>query len=354
VPVGFTVEEVARTQDAPRFMALDRDGSLVYASQLPGTVVRLRDRDRDGFYETQQTVADNLPYAHSVIFLDGVLYAAGQSRVVRLSEFDDDGRANYVETVIADIPDGARDLYGHRTRTLLPGPDGMLYMSVGSACDACEDGSPLRAAVLRTSFANLSRTIRADEMEVFASGLRNTVGMDFRPGTDELWGMDMGRNNLGLDLPPEEFNLILQGRHYGWPYCFGNRQPDPELNHADFCATTEPPRYLFPAHWAPLGVAFYESNAANAFPARYHHNALIAFHGSARDQTGDIRSGYSVVHTLFDNEGQPVAHEDLLRGFVIDNEPWGRPAGLLVAPDGSLLVSDDHGGRIFRVRYVGE
>jgi glucose/arabinose dehydrogenase len=350
VPVGFTVEEIASTPHAPRFMALDSDGSLIYATQVPGSVVRLRDRDSDGYYETQQTIADNLPYAHSVAFINGNLYAAAESRVVRLSQFDTNGRARYVETVIEDIPAGARDLYGHRTRTLLEGPDDMLYLSVGSSCDVCENESPYRAAVLRTSIASLSQPVQASQMEVFASGLRNTVGMAFHPDTGELWGMDMGRNNLGPGLPPEELNQIKPYHHYGWPYCFGYRQPDPELGNAAFCERTEPPRYTFPAHWAPLGITFY---AGAQFPERYQGNALIAFHGSADDQTSE-RRGYRVTHLRF-KDGEPETHEDLLRGFIdSNNQPWARPAGLLVAPDGSLLVSDDHGGRIFRVRYVGD
>jgi glucose/arabinose dehydrogenase len=257
-----------------------------------------------------------------------------------------------VQTVIANIPDGARDLYGHRTRTLLPGPDGYAYLSVGSPCDVCEDVIPQRAAVLRTPIENLSAGLDAAEMEVFASGLRNTVGLDFHPDTGALWGMDMGRNNLGDDLPPEELNLIERGKNYGWPYCFGNQQPDPQFNDPARCQNTTPPRVTFPAHWAPLGVAFYDRES---FPASYRGDALIAFHGSAADQT-DERLGYRVTRVRFDEAGQPQDYEDLLRGFIVPetNEPWARPAGVLVAPDGSVLISDDFGGRIFRVRYTGD
>ncbi|GIV98343.1 MAG: hypothetical protein KatS3mg057_3000 [Herpetosiphonaceae bacterium] len=342
VPEGFTVEEVASGLTTPRFMALDSDGSLVYGSHTTGTVVRLRDGDGDGRYEGKQTIAGGLSFVHSVAFVDGQLYAASEYQVVRLSDFGPDGQARRVDVIVDNLPQGSRDLYGHRTRTILQGPDGKLYISVGSSCDVCEETTPLRAAVLRVN-------PDGSGLEVFASGLRNTVGLAFRPFTSELWGVDMGRNNLGPDLPPEELNLIQQGRHYGWPYCYGDRQPNPEYNDPARCAGSEAPRYLFPAHWAPLGIAFYDQVA---FPATYQGDALIAFHGSAPDQMSD-RTGYNVVRVRFKN-GQPVAHEDLLRGFVAgDGSVWGRPAGVLVAPDGSVLVSDDYGGRIFRIRYVG-
>lgn len=342
VPVGFTIEEVASGLTRPRFMALDGDGSLVYASDGASEVVRLRDTDGDGRYETKQVIAGGLPYVHSVAFVNGQLLAAAETQVVRLGDFGLDGAARSVQVLIDNLPGGAQDLYGHRTRTLLQGPDGKLYLGVGSSCDVCEESTPLRAAVLRAN-------VDGSALEVFAGGLRNTVGLAFRPFTTELWGMDMGRNNLGPDLPPEELNLIQQGKNYGWPYCYGDRVPNPEFNDPARCAATEGPRYTFPAHWAPLGVAFYDQAA---FPASYQGDALLAFHGSAADQTRGARSGYNVVRMRFKN-GRPIAHEDLLRGFVIGNDAWGRPAGLLVAPDGSLLVSDDFSGRIFRIRYTG-
>jgi glucose/arabinose dehydrogenase len=342
VPRGFTVEEVASGLQSPRFMALDSDGSLVYGSHTTSEVVRLRDNNGDGNYETKQVVAGGLSYVHSVAFVNGQLYAAAEDRIVRLSDFAANGAARRVETVIDGLPGGETGLYGHRTRTLIVGPDGALYISVGSSCDVCEEESPLRAAVLR---ANAD----GSQLSVFASGLRNSVGIAFRLGTNELWGVDMGRNNIGDGIPPEELNQISQGKNYGWPYCYGDRQANPEYNDAARCASTEPPRMEFPAHWAPLGLAFYDQYG---FPASYQGDALIAFHGSASDQTGGTRVGYSVVRVRFKN-GQPSYYQDLLRGFIIGDDAWGRPAGLLVLPDGSVLVSDDFSGRIFRISYVG-
>ncbi|GAC1317472.1 MAG: sorbosone dehydrogenase family protein [Chloroflexota bacterium] len=344
VPPGFTVEEVARGLTSPRFMALDDDGSLVIAEHTEGKVVRLRDTRGNGTFDFQQEVARDLTYVHSVVFMDGQLFAAAEDRVVTLSDFTPDGRAGTVRAVVDNLPSGARDLYGHRTRTLLPGPDGKMYLSIGSACDVCEDNDPLRARVVRMN-------PDGSEPEVFATGLRNSVGIAFRPeaADPELWGVDMGRNNLGASLPPDELNLIQQGLDYGWPYCYGEGQPNPEFGDAERCATTEPPRMELPAHWSPLGIVFYEGSM---FPADYVGDALIAFHGSAPDQTGDVEVGYRVVRVHFE-DGQPVWMQDLLRGFQIGAGHWARPVGLVVATDGSVLVSDDWSGRIFRIRYTG-
>jgi glucose/arabinose dehydrogenase len=188
-------------------------------------------------------------------------------------------------------------------------------------------------------------------MELVATGLRNSVGIAFRPQTNppELWGNDMGRNNIGPDIPPDELNLIQPGLDYGWPYCYGDRQPNPEFNDADRCAATEPPRMSYPPHWSPLGIVFYDGAS---FPAEYRGDALVAFHGSAIDQTGDVRGGYNVVRIHFE-AGQPVWRQELLRGFIQGSGAWARPVGLVVAPDGSVLVSDDYSGRIFRIRYTG-
>jgi glucose/arabinose dehydrogenase len=341
VPAGFTVDEVASGLTRPRFMALDGDGSLLYGSDGRSEVVRLRDGDGDGFFETKQVVAGGLPYVHSVAFVNGELYAAAESAIVALGDFDPDGRARSVRTVLGNLPVGANDLYGHRTRTIALGADGKLYISVGSSCDVCQENTPLRAALLR---ANADGT----GLEVFATGLRNTVGFAFEPGTGQIWGADMGRNNQGDEQPPEEFNRITQGADYGWPRCTGYDVVSPEFGDADACTRQTPPALTFPAHWAPLGVTFYDSYG---FPARYVGDAFVAFHGSGEDQTSE-RVGYRVSRVRFHN-GVPVGYEDLVRGWVADGEVWGRPAGLLVTPDGSLLISDDFGGRIFRLRYVG-
>ena len=270
-------------------MALDSDGSLVVTEHTAGKVVRLRDSNATGNFDVQQDVASDLTYVSSVVYINGRLYAAAEDRVVVLSDFAPNGKANLVQTIVEHLPAGARDLYGHRTRTLLPGGDGKLYLSIGSACDSCVDDNPLRATVARMD-------PDGSNLEVFATGLRNSVGIGFRPGADpsELWGADMGRNNLGADLPPDKLNLIQQGLDYGWPYCMGDGQPGPQLGDPDRCSAAERPRFLFPSHWAPLGLVFY---AGGMFPSDYQGDALVAFHGSGEDQT-DTPEGYRVSRVI--------------------------------------------------------
>jgi glucose/arabinose dehydrogenase len=341
VPAGFTIDEVAAGLKSPRFMAVDpADGSLVYGSITTSEVVRLRDNNGDGRYDQAQTVAGGLAAVHSVAFIDGQLYAAAEDRVVRLSNFDASGTAQQVDQIAA-LPSGATDLYGHRTRTIAQGPDGKLYVSVGSSCDVCVEDTPLRAAVLRMN-------VDGSGQEVFAPGLRNTVGFAWRPFTSELWGADMGRNNLGQDVVHDELNKLEQGRSYGWPFCYDDRVPNPEFNDAGKCANTTSPALFFPPHWAPLGLVFYDKLG---FPPSYQGDALVAFHGTARDQVQAL-SGYSVARIRFKN-GQPTGFEDIVRGWNANGDVWGRPAGLLVLADGSVLISDDTGGRIFRLRYIG-
>jgi glucose/arabinose dehydrogenase len=342
VPAGFAIDEVASGIPAPRFMAIDpADGSLVYGSSTTSQVVRLRDTDGDGRYVQTQFVGGGLAAVHSVAFVNGQLLAAAEDRLVRLSNFDASGTAQQVDQLLA-LPGGATDLYGHRTRTLAQAPDGKLYLSVGSSCDVCIEDTPQRAAILR---------LNADGsgVEIFASGLRNTVGFDWRPFSGELWGADMGRNNLGAGTVSDELNLLEQGRDYGWPYCYDDRVPNPEFNDAARCAATAPPVFKFPPHWAPLGTLFYN---LTQFPASYQGDLLVAFHGTAPDQVSTL-AGYNVARVRF-KRGRPAAMEDLVRGWNASGDVWGRPAGLLLAPDGSLLISDDFGGRIFRLRFVGE
>ena len=263
-----------------------------------------------------------------------------EDRLVRLGNFDANGAARQVDTIVP-LPSGAKDLYGHRTRTVAVGPDGKLYVSVGSSCDVCVEDTPLRAAILRMN-------PDGSGLEVFASGLRNTVGFDWRPGTRELWGADMGRNNLGQDKVADELDRIEQGKSYGWPYCYDDNVPNPEFNDPAKCATTLTPALKFPPHWAPLGFTFVNTPA---WPPSYQGDALVAFHGTAKDQVQRL-GGYLVARVRFKN-GQPVGIEDLVRGWNAGGDVWGRPAGLLFLPDGSLLISDDNGGRIFRLRYTG-
>ncbi|CAA9370027.1 MAG: L-sorbosone dehydrogenase, partial [uncultured Chloroflexia bacterium] len=218
-------------------------------------------------------------------------------------------------------------------------PDGDLYLSIGSSCDVCVENDPRRATVMRYNADGTNGSI-------FARGLRNSVGIAFRPGTEELWGVDNGRNLLGDNEPVEELNHLQQGRDYGWPYCHGDRKPNPEFNDTERCKGTEPPAWSMAPHIAPLGLAFY---SGLQLPPSYQGDAIVGVHGSSELAQPQ---GYNVVRIHFEN-GRPVRQEDLVRGWLVNGKWWGRPVGVLVANDGSIIISDDESGRLYRLRYTG-
>jgi glucose/arabinose dehydrogenase len=227
------------------------------------------------------------------------------------------------------------------------GPDGRFYVTVGSTCNDCAERDERNATMMRgeADGRNLS---------IFARGLRNTIGFDWHPVTGELWGMDHGSDWRGDEQPPEELNRLVAGAHYGWPFCWGDRQVDrmtahepPGTTKAAFCPGTVGPALTLAAHSAPLGMLFYRGSQ---FPAAYQGDAFVALHGS---WNRNPVSGYKVVRIRFAN-GQPQGVEDFLTGFLAPSgdAQIGRPCGLAQEADGSLLVGDDTNGVIYRVQYV--
>lgn len=339
IPAGFDIELMAENLRRPRFMAQSADGTLYVAEQDAGEVTRWRDTDNNGSLEKQPTFAADLPIVSSLAFTPNGLVAATETQLVLLRA-EADGIAQ--KQVLAELPSGSKDLYGHRTRTATLGPDNKLYVSIGSSCDLCIEDDPLRATITRY---NLDGT----QPQVVARGLRNSVGIAFRPGTSELWGVDNGRNGLGDAQPPEELNKIVQGGDYGWPYCHGDRVPSPEFDDAGRCAGTLPPAWTMQAHTAPLGLAFYDGLQ---FPPSYQGDAIVARHGTAGSEVSRL-AGYDVLRIRF-KDGRPVAQETLISGWLVNNNWWGRPVGVLVDRDGSLILSDDGAGRLYRLRYTGQ
>jgi glucose/arabinose dehydrogenase len=331
VPAGFAVTVYAEGVRGARFMALGPGGVPYLSLTRPGRVVMLPDADGDGRADSVITVAEGLNLPHGLAFRGDTLYVAQTDRVVRLVP----GTAA-PQVVVPDLPHGR----GHSTRTIVFGPaDGKLYVSVGSSCNICDESDARRATVLRFN-------PDGSGAEVFARGLRNSVGLAFDPATGELWGTNNDRDRLGDDLPPDRINVLRRGGDYGWPRCYLPGHPNPEYAGAD-CAHVAAPAITFQAHSAPLGIAF---STGTRFPPAFRGGAFVAFHGS---WNRSVPTGYKVVYVT-QRGGRPVAVNDFLTGVLRDGAAaWARPVGLLVAPDGSLLVSDDLGGRVFRVRYVG-
>ncbi len=284
------------------------------------------DTDGDGVADAQSLVLDNLNYPFGLAFRHDTMYFAEQTAVSRL-----DPGAPAPVTVVAGFPSG-----GHVSRTIAFGPDNRLYVAMGSTCNMCDDPPP-RSAV--TSY-----DLDGSNPHTFATGLRNAVGLAFNPTTGELWANNNDRDGLGDDIPPEHLNIVRDGRWYGYPQCSLPGQPNPEYDGAD-CSGVEPPALTFEAHSAPLGLAFY---AGAMFPADYQGDAFMTYHGS---WDRSVPTGAKVVRVHVQN-GRPTTIDDFVTGWQLDDgSRWGRPVGLLVMPDGALLVSDDGGGRIWRVSY---
>lgn len=333
VPKGFRIEVYAEGVSGVRFMALSPKGDLTVSRPRIGQVLVFPDRDRNGRPDRMSVFATDLNRPHGLAWRDGALYVAETGAVQRLLDDDGDLVADRKQVLTTDLPAGGM----HWTRTLGFGPDGAMYVSAGSDCNACVEEDPRRATVMRFKSDGTGR-------EIFARGLRNAVGFAWHPETRELWATDNGRDWLGNNLPPEELNRLQFGGHYGWPACYGDRKVDSAHGDAAFCAKTLPPALEFPAHWAPLGIAFY---TGKQFPAEYRNDAFVAMHGSWNRLPP---AGYRVVRVRF-RDGQPVGYEDFATGWLRGAQAWGRPVDILTAPDGALFVTDDAGGRIYRITY---
>ena len=326
VPAGFQVAVFADGLQGVRYLALG-PGDAIYASQpASGLIVRLTDDNHDGRADSVVTIARGLHGPFGIAFRGDTMYVAEELDVLRF-----DPNASAPVTIISRIPSG-----GHSTRTILFGPDGKLYLSVGSSCNICDERDSLRAAV-----SQFNRDGSGGRL--FARGLRNTVGMAFHPTTGELWGANNDRDNLGDDVPPEHVNIIKDGRFYGWPQCYLPGKTNPEYGSAD-CSGVEPPAISVQAHSAPLGLAFY---TGTQFPAEYHGSAFVAYRGS---WNRTVPTGYKVVVVRF-RDGKPVSVEDFVTGWLEGASAWGRPVDVITGRDGALYVSDQGAGRIYRISH---
>jgi glucose/arabinose dehydrogenase len=338
LPPGFTIELFAGDLGHPRFMALDQRGTLLVSVPRAGRVIALPDDNRDGRADGIVPVVEGLELPHGLAFLDGQLHVAETGRVVR---FDYDPATRRVRgsstVVVPNLP--ARG--NHWTRTLTIGPDGRLYVSVGSSCNSCEERDNRRAAIYRSDADGRGGV-------PFATGLRNAVGIAFRPGTSELWATVNGRDWLGDDRPAEYITRVEEGGFYGWPYCHWTTAglvPDPDLGGGNHCKAVRHPSLLYQAHTAPLGLAFY---TGSQFPAEYRGDLLVALHGS---WNRSVPAGYKVIRVRLG--GATPAAEDFATGWLVGGRYWGRPVDLTVAPDGALFVSDDNLGAVYRITYRG-
>ena len=311
IPDGYTISIFAKDLDNPRDLVLDPGGVVLTSITSGGKVVAI-------FNGSVETVTGGLNRPHGLAFNGSKLYIA-ETNQVAVYDYDLKLKKAINKRKIIDLPAGG----GHFTRSLLIRDD-KLYVSIGSSCNVCEEEDKRRAAVW---VSNLD----GSDFKPFATGLRNAVFMALNPVNNDIWVTEMGRDNLGDDLPPEEINVLKEGKFYGWPYCWGNRNPDKDLNPQGTkfdCTTSENPHITFQAHSAPLGLAFLGSDL------------LVAYHGS---WNRSIPTGYKVVR--FTNG---VA-SDFITGWQSGSEILGRPADILV--DGEkIYVSDDKAGVVYLLK----
>lgn len=336
-PSGFSVSIYAEGLQGPRMMALGPDGWIYVAERGAGRIVRLVDEDGDGAAENVETVAEGMDSPSSLAFYrDGSLYVAETTRILHFSRSEADGAFTGMEVIVDGLPEG-----GHHTRTVLFSPDWeTMYVSVGSSCNVCDEEDERRAAILRFDPDGSNDSI-------YARGLRNAVGLAFRPDTGELWATNNGRDMLGDDLPPETVYRVEEGSDYGWPACHAGRIIDPDFGGEAACDGIAVPQVEIQAHAAPLGLTFY---TGEAFPEDYRGDLFVALHGSW-NRSEPV--GYEVVRIPVDEAGSTGAVEVFVTGWLVEGESWGRPVDVLTGADGSLYISDDGGGRIFRVSWNG-
>jgi glucose/arabinose dehydrogenase len=337
VASGLHIKYFAKVPGA-RVMAIGPDGA-VYVS-VPGgdKVVRVWDTNGDNVADSSRTAVSGLNQPSGLAFHKGYLYIANTNGVVR-AQLDAQGTATGSPVPVSSLPSGG----GHSTRTIVFGADSAMYVSVGSSCNLCVESDSERAAVVRFNEDGSNG-------RVFSRGLRNAVGLAVNPATHQLWVSQNERDNITPDhqnLPPEEINILQDGKDYGWPYCYslnGAAVPNPEYHDTARCAPTVPAALEMQAHSAPLGMTFLDK--ATLLPSDYRSDLLVAFHGSwDRDQP----TGAKVVRVHVSG-GVPTGIEDFVIGWQRDDgSRWGRPADVEVYKDGSILISDDQSGSIYRV-----
>jgi glucose/arabinose dehydrogenase len=296
--------------------------------------------NNNGSAGTPVVIEDKLNTPHSVYYYNGDLYLAEQIRVSVYRGIKSDGTYNSKEVLVDNLPVGNKLTGGgHTTRTVVIGPDNKMYVSVGSSCNVCIEDDNRRATIMRY---NLDGT----GGEIYASGLRNTVGFSFNDG--KLWGLDMGRDQIGDDIPPEEVNIIEQGKNYGWPYCYGDKINNPEYkDKAEYCKTqTQAPVLGLQAHYAPLGIAFENEAAKASWPSVFSGGFFGAMHGS---WNRTVPTGYKVIWV--DTKSSPMKEYNFITGWLDGSGAWGRPVGVGFDPAGNMYISDDKQNLIYKVQY---
>lgn len=345
-----------RALQHPRFMTFDLEGNLYVSLPQSNQVVMLPDRNRDGTADEVVVIAKGLNAPQGLVYTDNQLFIANEDGVVVLNKTGGKWTAKPTP-LISGLATG-----GHTLKSLKLGPDGYLYINVGSSCNVCNETDATRATMLRYTLSGkpagaLLTVGRHQQSAVWARGLRNSQGYTWHPKTGAMYatnnGSDMRSSSkngpVNDDLPPEHLNILEAGKHYGWPHCWGiapdqkGQLEDPKFpGEAGFCKTTEPPAITFISHSTPLGISFLDKTA---FPEGYQQDAIVALHGSWNRKQP---SGYKLVRVKFIQD-KPDEVVDFVTGWLQGDEAWGRPVDVVVGTDKALYVSDDKADVIYRI-----
>lgn len=324
-PPEFTLDIFAQNLGRVRDLTFSPEGILLASVPSEGKVIAIRDKN------SVTGVLTGLNNPHGIAFNNGKLFVAEERR---LSRYNWDGQklTASLDKVLFGLPAGGN----HITRSLIFDSNNNLYISIGSTCNVCNEANPWRGAVIITN-------PEGENPGVFATGLRNSVFLTTNPQTGEIWATEMGRDYLGDDLPPDEINIIKEGKNYGWPNCYGDKVPDTNFDPADsgtVCNSTGPPVYKIRAHSAPLGLVFIDSEQ---FPAMWQGDLLVALHGSW-NRSSPV--GYKIVR-LEVSGNQITGEADFITGFLQDSQAISRPVDLIFDQNGNLYISDDKAGKIY-------
>lgn len=335
LPKGFQIAVYADKVEGARELAVTDSGLVFVGSQKAGKVYALVDTNHNGVADKVVTVAEGLNNPNGVALLNDALYVGEISRIIKFDNIEQTYASKPAYKVVkADLPTEA----WHGAKYIKAGPDGKLYIPIGAPCNVCDKEDAPHSKIWRMN-------PDGSHWELFARGVRNTVGFTWHPQTREMWFTDNGRDEMGDNMPSCELNVAPKpGLHFGFPYCHGGVLPDPQFGKGKSCDAYVPPVAALGPHVAPLGLAFY---TGSQFPEQYRNQLLIAEHGSWNRSS---KIGYQVrLVTLYGNK--VVSDTAFIDGFLQNEEVSGRPVDVALMPDGSILVSDDYADKVYRVTY---
>ncbi|WP_162053786.1 PQQ-dependent sugar dehydrogenase [Pontibacter pamirensis] len=335
LPEGFRIDYYAKGVDNARSMALSESGIIFVGTREQDRVYAVVDEDKDGKADEVVVVASGLTMPNGVAIRNGALYVAEVNRVIRFDSIEQTFRNNPTYEVVNDqFPSDAH----HGWKFVAFGPDDKLYVPVGAPCNICKSENPIYATITRMD-------PDGSNLEIYAEGVRNSVGFDWHPETNDLYFTDNGRDLMGDNVPADELNRVTEkGQHFGYPYCHAGDVLDPEFGKNRNCSEFVAPVQKLHPHGGSLGMKFY---TGNMFPEEYRNQIFIAEHGSWNRSE---KIGYSLATVTTDANGQ-TTHKPFAEGWLQGQEDWGRPVDVVSMSDGSMLVSDDKNDAIYRITY---